>query len=194
MTVTQNRNGFSSSLVRALLRCAQFTLFFAGFLALIYVGFVLAETQIYQKDQSTILDHAPKSTLTAPPAGVAIGRVEIPRLGLTAVVIQGDSEPILKLAVGHIPGTALPGQSGNMALAGHRDTFFRALRNIRVGDQIVFESPAGSYEYQVESASVVPPTDLSVLKNSGSRELTLITCYPFSWIGSAPDRFIVRAR
>ena len=194
MAVTQNRNGSSSSPVRTLLRCAQFILFFSGFLALIYVGFVEVETQIYQKDQSTILDHARKSTLAAPPAGVAIGRVEIPRLGLTAVVIQGDSEPILKLAVGHIPGTALPGQSGNMALAGHRDTFFRALRNIRVGDQIVFESPAGSYEYQVESASVVPPTDLSVLTNSGSRELTLITCYPFSWIGSAPDRFIVRAR
>jgi sortase A len=120
--------------------------------------------------------------------------VEISRIGLEAVVVQGDSDSILRLAVGHIPETALPGQSGNMVLAGHRDTFFRGLRNIRVGDQIVIEGPDGFYNYKVESASIVPSTDLSVLRPSGNRELTLITCYPFSWIGSAPDRFIVRAR
>jgi sortase A len=100
----------------------------------------------------------------------------------------------LKVAVGHLPGTALPGQTGNMALAGHRDTFFRALRNLRLGDRIVVQSPEGSYEYEVETTAVVVPTDLSVLRSSADREITLITCYPFSWIGSAPYRFIVRAR
>jgi sortase A len=120
--------------------------------------------------------------------------MKIPRLGMESVVVQGDSEKILSVAAGHLPGTALPGQIGNMALAGHRDTEFRALRKVRKGDRIVVEGPAGTYDYKVESTSVVAPTDLSVLRNSPDGELTLITCYPFSWIGSAPDRFIVRAR
>ncbi len=108
--------------------------------------------------------------------------------------MQGDSDKILRLAVGHMPQTALPGQSGNMVFAGHRDSFFRALRSVRKGDQIVVDTPSGSYDYEVESTSIVAPTDLSVLRSiNGRRELTLITCYPFSWIGSAPQRFIVQA-
>ena len=194
MAGTRHHEVSSPSPVRTLLRCAQYILFLAGLVALTYVGFVLVETQTYQADQSRQLDHAEKLNGRAPPSGLAIGRVKIPRIGLEAIVVQGDSDPILRLAVGHIPGTALPGQPGNMVLAGHRDTFFRALRNVHIGDRIVIESPDGSYEYEVESASIVAPTDLSVLRNSGSKELTLITCYPFSWIGSAPDRFVVRAR
>ena len=177
------------------LRRAQYVLFSAGLLALTYVGFVLVERQIYQANQARQLEHAATLGLrTPPPVGFVIGKVKIPRIGLQAVVVQGDSDKILSLAVGHIPGTALPGQPGNMVLAGHRDSFFRPLRNIRTGDIILLESPNGSYDYEVESASVVAPTDLSVLRNSGNKELTLITCYPFSWIGSAPDRFVVRAR
>jgi len=177
------------------LRRAQYVLFFVGLLALTYVGVVLVERQIYQANQARQLEHASALDLRTPlPVGVVIGQVKIPRIGLQAVVVQGDSEKILKLAVGHIPGTPLPGQPGNMVLAGHRDSFFRPLRNIRTGDIILLERPNGSYDYQVESTSIVAPTDLSVLQNSGNDELTLITCYPFSWLGSAPDRFIVRAR
>jgi sortase A len=120
--------------------------------------------------------------------------MQIPRIGLSAVIVQGDSQEILSRAVGHIPGTALPGQAGNIVIAGHRDSFFRSLRKIHEGDRIVLETPGASYGYKVESTSVVAPTDLSVVQNSHQPELTLITCYPFSWIGSAPDRFIVRAR
>ena len=194
MAGTCHQEVSSPAPVRTFLRCAHYIFFFAGLLALTYVGFVLVETQMYQADQSRQLEHAAKLGLRAPPTGVVIGRVKIPRIGLEAIVVQGDCEKILRLAVGHFPGTALPGQRGNMVLAGHRDTFFRALRDIREGDRIVIESPNGSYDYEVESASIVSPTDLSVLRNSGNKELTLITCYPFSWIGSAPDRFVVRAR
>lgn len=194
MASTRHQKAVFPSPIRRFLRCAQNVLFFASLLALSYVGFVLAGTQVYQAYESRQLELGPKLDLSAPPAGSVIGRVRASRIGLEAVVVQGDSDSILRLAVGHIPGTALPGQSGNMVLAGHRDTFFRALRNIRAGDRIVIESPHGSYDYEVESTSVVAPTDLTVLRNSGSRELTLITCYPFSWIGSAPDRFVVRAR
>jgi LPXTG-site transpeptidase (sortase) family protein len=179
---------------RTFLRRVQYVLFFLSALALAYAGFTLVETQIYQAYESRQLESASKLDMAAPPAGAVIGKVKISRIGVEAVVVQGDSDSILRLAVGHIPGTALPGQSGNMVLAGHRDSFFRGLRNIRVGDRIVVEGPNGSYDYKVDSASIVSPLDLSVLRHSGNRELTLITCYPFSWIGSAPDRFVVRAR
>jgi len=194
MASTRRQQAVSPAPIRLFLRCAQYILFFASLLALTYVGFILVATQTYQAYESRQLDLAPKLDLPAPPAGSVIGRVKISRIGLEAIVVQGDSDSILRLAVGHIPGTALPGESGNMVLAGHRDTFFRSLHNIRVGDRIVIESPEASSEYEVVSASVVAPTDLTVLRNSGSKELTLITCYPFSWIGSAPDRFVVRAR
>jgi LPXTG-site transpeptidase (sortase) family protein len=193
MTNTGHKNVASPAPVRTFLRRAQYALFFLSVLALTYSGFVLLQTRIYQAYQSRQLEFAPKLKLAAPPAGHVIGKVKISRVGLEAVFVQGDSDSILRLAVGHIPGTAMPGQSGNMVLAGHRDTFFRALRNVRVGDRIVIEGPDGSYNYKVDSTSIVPPTDLSVLRHSGNRELTLITCYPFSWVGSAPDRFIVRA-
>ena len=161
-------------------------------MALSYVGYVLADAQIYQAYQSWRLQHSAK--LHALPSGLVIGKVEIPRVGLSAVIVQGDNQEILSRAVGHIPDTALPGQSGNIVIAGHRDSFFRSLRKVHPGDRIVLKTPAASYDYEVESTSVVPPTDISVIQDSGQRQLTLITCYPFSWIGSAPNRFIVRAR
>jgi sortase A len=190
-----HRRSFSSAAVQAFLEFFAFILSTAGILALAYVAFLFVVRQSYQADKSWQLKHSATLDLRAPPpAGSVIGKLEIPRIGMDTIVVQGDSDSILKLAVGHLPGTPLPGQTGNMVLAGHRDTFFRPLRNIRIGDHIVMESPNGFHDYVVESASVVAPTDLSVLQSSGSPELTLITCYPFSWIGSAPDRFVVRAR
>jgi sortase A len=94
-----------------------------------------------------------------------------------------------------MPSTPLPGQLGNAALAGHRDTLFRQLQNIRRDDHITIQTVNGTFEYVVESLKIVQPDDLAVLKaNKGDRLLTLITCYPFHYIGSAPQRFIVRAR
>jgi sortase A len=122
-----------------------------------------------------------------------IGRLEIPRLNLSVMVREGADEGTLSRAVGHIPGTALPGKIGNVGLAGHRDTFFRALRNIREDDAIEFETVHGAYRYVVTSTKIVTPRDVSVLAASGGENLTLVTCYPFYYVGSAPKRFIVRA-
>jgi sortase A len=122
-----------------------------------------------------------------------IGRLEIPRLNLTAMVREGADGKTLHRAVGHIPGTALPGYAGNVALAGHRDTFFRALRNIKKDDAIELETENGTYRYLVESTDIVGPRDVDVLAASHGQTLTLVTCYPFYYIGSAPKRFIVHA-
>jgi sortase A len=122
-----------------------------------------------------------------------IGEIEIPRLGLKAAVVQGDSDRILRRAVGHLPSTALPGEIGNVALAGHRDTFFRPLRKIGPGDAIMLKTYDGYFEYRVESVEVVSPNNVAALNPTSARTLTLITCFPFYYIGSAPNRFIVRA-
>jgi sortase A len=99
----------------------------------------------------------------------------------------------LRRAVGHIRGTPLPGQQGNVALAGHRDTFFRGLRKVLVNDEITLTTLSGSYRYRVDSTKVVKPEETEVLEDDGDI-LTLVTCYPFNFVGSAPRRFIVRAR
>jgi sortase A len=133
-------------------------------------------------------------SVVAPPSPRSvIGRLEIPRLNLAVMVREGADEGTLSRAVGHIPGTALPGNVGNVGLAGHRDTFFRALRNIRAEDTIELETTAGKYRYVVKSTSIVTPRDVSVLEASGGETLTLVTCYPFYYVGSAPKRFIVHA-
>jgi len=130
---------------------------------------------------------------TIAPNGL-IGRIEIPRLGLRAIVREGVGQDTLGLAVGHIPGTAFPGQDGNVAVAGHRDTLFRGLRSIRENDLIRFETADGLYLYEVASMEIVKPENVSVLRPGKEPELTLVTCYPFNFIGSAPDRYIVKAR
>jgi sortase A len=135
----------------------------------------------------------PAPQKTPPVPSSLIGRLEIPRLQLTAMVREGADGKTLHRAVGHIPGTALPGYAGNVALAGHRDTFFRELRNIKKDDTIEFETENGTYRYLVESTQIVGPRDVSVLAASNGQTLTLVTCYPFYYIGSAPKRFIVRA-
>jgi sortase A len=122
-----------------------------------------------------------------------LGRLRIPRLQVAAMVREGAGSGTLRTAIGHIPGTALPGRMGNVGLAGHRDTFFRALRNIEKDDTIDFETDTGTYRYAVQSTKIVDPRDVSVLTAASGRVLTLVTCYPFYYVGSAPKRFIVRA-
>ena len=128
-----------------------------------------------------------------PEMSSVIGRLEIPRLKMTVMVREGADGKTLHRAVGHIPGTALPGYAGNVALAGHRDTFFRELRNIQKDDEIDFETEGGTYHYLVKSTNIVGPRDVGVLAASHGNTLTLVTCYPFYYVGSAPKRFIVRA-
>ena len=122
-----------------------------------------------------------------------IGTLTIPRLGLSIVVLEDVADRELKLAAGHVPGTALPGSKGNAAIAGHRDTVFRPLRLIRRDDAIKLTTLNGEYEYRVVSTQIVEPTDIQVLSPTKIETLTLITCYPFYFVGPAPKRFIKKA-
>jgi sortase A len=135
----------------------------------------------------------PQPPAPAAPEGSVIGRIEIPRVGVSALVLEGVAGSTLRRGVGHIPGTALPRRLGNVGLAGHRDSVFRGLKDIRKGDLVTFEILEGTYRYEVDWAQVVDPQDAGVLAASGRAELTLVTCYPFYFVGAAPERFIVRA-
>ena len=147
----------------------------------------LAPFQREPQPRAKTMDTAPRAR-----AGV-IGRLEIPNLHLVAMVEEGADARTLRRAVGHIPGTALPGGHGNVGLAGHRDTFFRALREIQVNDAIELRTAQGTYRYRVESMRIVGPREVQVLRSTAVSSLTLVTCYPFYYVGSAPKRFVVRA-
>jgi sortase A len=176
-----------------------------------YCGFVLADSWMFQNRERRLLEHllhdrqaansgaspiayaaSANNPLPALTHGL-IGRIEIPRLGLSAIVIEGTSGSTLRRAVGHIPGTALPGQPGNVGISGHRDRFFRPLRNIQKNDIITLTTLFGEFRYRVISTRVVSPSNVTVLDGSENQILTLVTCYPFYFVGSAPNRFIVRA-
>ena len=129
----------------------------------------------------------------APETGKPIGVLEIPRLGLSSVVIEGDEAAALLLGVGHLSDTPLPWTNGNSVFAAHRDTFFRPLERIRRDDVIRFSTADAEIEFLVRSTKIVLPTDVEVMAPTSSSTLTLITCYPFTYIGPAPKRFIVTA-
>jgi sortase A len=178
-----------------ILRGACHLLFAFGIFALGYAGIVFADSHIYQAVEIQ------KFERTSPPPsprilaeGDILGELQVPRLGLDAIVVQGDSTADLRRAVGHLSESAIPGEWGNVALVGHRDTFFRPLRDIRLGDEIKFKTRERSFEYVVEAIEVVAPTDIRVLETSTGHDLTLVTCFPFHFVGPAPKRFVVRAR
>jgi sortase A len=173
-------------------------------LCLGYSVYVYGEARLYQSFEDQQLDAIlqsapPKPTPVAvtrrspPAAGSTIGRIEIPRLGVSSVIRAGSDARTLRLAVGYIPGTALPGESGNVGLAGHRDTFFRKLRDINPDDEIRVTTRDGVFHYYVQRTNIVQPDAVWVLDETSYPALTLVTCYPFNYIGSAPQRFIVRA-
>ncbi len=204
---------------QSVLRWSLYLFFAFGILALGYAGYALVDARVYQAYETWRFERALKSQepvirsvrplqpspLPAPaeadrarvesavPKGSSVGQIEISSIGLTAMIEEGDNGRTLRRAVGHIPGTALPGQPGNVVLAGHRDTFFRPLRNIHKGDEITLTTLNGSYCYRVDFTEVVTPQDTDVLDNSNEAILTLVTCYPFYFVGPAPERFIVRA-
>jgi sortase A len=133
------------------------------------------------------------STLAAealPIEGDAVGRLRIPRLGVDLAVFEGISETVLRKGPGHVPRTALPGAEGNCVIAAHRDGFFRPLRNARAGDRVVLSTASGDVEYRLWKRRVVEPTEVSAMRPTPRPRLTLLTCYPFSWIGPAPSRLI----
>lgn len=198
--------------LRQILKWSQRVLFGCAALLLGYCGFVLGDAWIFQRRESRNLDRllhekqaaspaTPQPASAAPPivapaavAGSLIGRIEIPRLKLSVVVVEGDDKTSLRRAVGHIPGTALPGQAGNVGLAGHRDTFFRPLKDVKMKDEIRVSTLQGNFKYQVVSLRIVDPENVGVLAPSGENVLTLVTCYPFYFVGPAPKRWIVRAK
>lgn len=142
---------------------------------------------------------SPAAAAAAPAAaegtggGAIIGRMVVPAVGLSVPVFENYDNDTLKRGVGHVPGTALPGGLGNAGFAGHRDTFLRPVRNIRKGMEIDLVTPEGKYRYQVDTMEIVTPDQVEVLDIRTQPELTLITCYPFNFIGAAPKRFIVHA-
>jgi sortase A len=207
---------------RPYIRWSRYLFFAVGILALGYVGFVLLDARLFQADQSRrfqeelkevkppIIGDQPlngssislnqaeadvraESVDVAGKRATPLGRIEIRTIGLAAIILEGTDARTLRRAVGHIPSTPLPGQQGNVVITGHRDTFFRPLLKIRKDDEIRLTTLSGSYRYLVDSIKVVDPEDTEVLDNSEDAILTLVTCYPFYFVGPAPKRFIVRA-
>lgn len=197
----------------AISRLAERLLLVIGIVCIGCYTYVTAETALYQayetRELDAILASAPPdsgapvsvTTPTEPPpaerprpeTGTTLGRLEIPRLQVSAVVRAGSDSRTLRLAIGHIGGTALPGEAGNIGLAAHRDTFFRRLGEIRANDQIRLVTREGTFTYRVQSTQIVEPWETWVLEPTDVPAVTLVTCYPFRYIGSAPQRFIVRA-
>ena len=193
-----------------LVRLGQYLFAAIGILALWYWASVNLQARLFQKKEAHRLVQAPRSQgafekkdartqsiaeikRQPPVEGAVIANLAIPRIGLSTVVVEGDEDLDLKLAAGHIPGTAVPGEPGNIGIAAHRDTFFRPLRLIRKHDEIVLTTPHGKDRYSVVSTKIVDPDDVAVLYPTSHDVLTLVTCYPFYYVGAAPKRFIVQA-
>jgi sortase A len=189
-----------------LLRRVEYTLWIAGALVSGFCAGEFLEARIYQAVQNRRLEEALRSQRPQPPTttptprreprplGSLVGRLEIPRLGFSAIVLEGSDSGTLRVGVGRIPQTADPGDKGNIVLSGHRDTFFRPLRGIRDGDKISLVTATGKYRYVVDWTTVVDPSNTSSLQPTPVPSLTLVTCYPFHYVGPAPQRFVVRAR
>ena len=133
------------------------------------------------------------ASVTNVESGALLGMLDVPRLKLSTPVVQGDDEATLSRAAGHLPDTPLPWQPGNSAVAAHRDTLFRPLKDIAVGDEIRWRTQRGELRYRVTRTTIVNPDDVSVLDPGPRDRLTLVTCYPFYYVGHAPRRFIVQA-
>jgi sortase A len=183
------------------MRWTRFILLITGILALSYVAITLISARIYQKNAMLILDkqiqveekHKAEQTTPTFKEGDVLGRIDIPRIGMSVAVLQGTTSRTLRLGVGHINGTALPGEPGNIGIAGHRDTYFRALKDIRKDDEIQLQTATGIARYVVDWIQITSPSDVGVLATTAESSLTLVTCYPFYYIGAAPKRFIVHA-
>jgi sortase A len=191
----------SPTQIQRVLGWSQRFFFMTGILVLGYVGFTLLDTRLYQVSAKRSLEgqlqageeHNATQPKSPVKKGDVVGRMDIPRLGVSVAVLQGTNSRMLRLGAGHIEGTPLPGQAGNIGIAGHRDTFFRDLKDIRKNDEIQIQTATGLFHYEVDWVKVVAPDDIDVLVSSTDSALTLVTCYPFYLVGPAPKRFVVRA-
>ena len=128
-----------------------------------------------------------------PPVGDIMGLLTIPRLSTELYVFEGDGASELRRGPGHLADSAMPGSRGNCVIAGHRDTHFRILHEIRKGDDIDVHTEAGVFVYRVDHISVVSPNNTESLRASTRPVLHLVTCYPFYYVGAAPERLVVEA-
>lgn len=152
------------------------------------------EQMVNVQERTPQVAEKPPQTEQPLAVGELIGRVDVPRLGLSAAVAEGDDERTLSKAVGHLPDTPLPWQRyGNVGLAAHRDGLFRRLEHVRLNDEVRLVTSRGEYHYRVTRTHIVDPDDVWVLAPTPHPTITLITCYPFAFIGNAPQRFIVQA-
>ena len=180
----------------SLVRLAQRLFLGIGVVMLVYAGGAITYAEIYQRYESgRFIQHDISVETPAPDIteGGIVGKLEIPRVGISVMVLQGVEEGTLHLGAGHVPGTPLPGIEGNVAIAGHRDTFFRKLEGIQPHDHVKFSTRSGTFEYAVTFTEIVEPDDTRVIESRGVPELTLISCFPFYFVGAAPHRFIVHA-
>jgi len=143
----------------------------------------------------------PETRAATQPAGLhsvnrgdTLAKMKIPRLDTELYVVEGDGRKELRRGPGHLAGTAMPGENGNCVIAGHRDTHFRVLKDIKEGDDIILQTSTGQYLYRVKRTRIVSPENTSALAPTSDAELNLITCYPFYYVGSAPKRFVVEAQ
>jgi len=186
------------------LRFAQRLFLWLGVAALSYAGGTAAYAGIYQRYQLwkfqqeaaelKVIKSAIVEKTVDLREGDPVGKLEVPRIGISVIVLQGMERGTLIAGAGHVPGTPLPGAEGNVVIAAHWDTFFRKLEGILPGDRVQVATLRRTYEYVVSSSEVVDPEDIQVMESRARRELTLITCYPFYFVGPAPKRFIVHAR
>lgn len=209
---------FAASMIKSRLRWIERTLLLIGLLCLGVYAYAWADARYTQYKEEKLLEEAlsrqpardtpasesdalgsfqearsPEPPREPGPQGSLVGRIEIPRLGVSAIVLEGVDKKTLRRGVGRIPGTSVPGEEGNVGLAAHRDSFFRALKDVRKNDMITLKTPDGTFDYRVDWTEVVKPKDTHVLDETKAPALTLVTCYPFYYVGSAPERFIVRA-
>src|SRR5258706_1302099 len=175
--------------------CIEYICWSAGAAAIVWFAWVYWSSGKFQNQQAQrleILQQSPVKKMLAR-EGDPFGEISIPRLGLSAMVAEGVDEKTLHHAVGHFPESSTPEGVGTVALAGHRDTFFRPLANIRLHDLVMLETPHGKYQYEVVHTAIVGPQHVEVVQSSPESDLTLVTCYPFRYVGQAPLRFIVQA-
>ena len=185
-------------MIRLIRRLLAFLLVMLGLAVVLASGFALFWSDELQQLYVPSLPNSDysaglKKGETTVEKGRPIGTLEIPRLGLSSVVLEGDDTAALLFGVGHLSDTPLPWHGGNSVFAAHRDTFFRPLAGIRRNDIIRFSTADAEFEYVVKEIKVVESTDLAVLNATPSATLTLITCFPFDYVGPAPNRFIVKA-
>ena len=183
------------TLGRRLLRWIEYVCWSAGAAAIVWFAWAYWSSARFQSQQARRLEHLQQARVekTLAREGDPFGEISIPRLGLSAIVAEGVDETTLRHAVGHFPESSTPESVGTVALAGHRDTFFRPLANIRLHDLVQLKTPQGKYEYEVVHTAIVGPERVEVVQSSPQSDLTLVTCYPFRYVGQAPLRFIVQA-